>query len=1023
MKLADVSIRRPVLTTMMISALVVFGLFAYPRIGVDLFPNVEFPIATVTAVYPGASPETIESKVVDKLEEAINTITGIKVLRSTSMENLGQVVVQFELETKADQAVQDVRDKVAGVLRELPKDIEAPVVQKFDIGAAPVISLVVAGNLPIRELTRLAEDVVKAKLQTLRGVGNIDVVGGRKREFHIWVDARRLEARHLTIFEVMRTIGAQNIDLPGGRLNLGNREVVLKTRGEVHSAEELGAIIITSQGGTPIRIRDVARVEDGEQEERSYSSLSGTRAVSLVVRKQSGANTVAMAKLIREEVVKLGKLLPKGVEIKTPIDNSIFIARSIHDVQFDLVLGGILAVIIILFFLHDWRATVISALALPTSVVATFAFIDAMGFTFNNLTMLGLSLSIGILVDDAIVVIEAIHRQVAKGLPPMEAASVAAKEIGLAVLATTACIVAVFIPVAFMKGMIGRFFMQFGLTVAFAVSISLFVAFTITPMLAARMLKVSHDRNRLSRAIDAMLGAIDNVYRKLLGVALRQRALTLLIGVASLVGSCSLLKVVKTEFLPPEDRGEFMVKLELPTGTDLATTRALVQRVSKEVRALPGVTLTFTSVGAGVAQEVNKAEMQVNLIGEKKRSFSQEEMMTYLRKVLTRYPQLASSSVEPMGGPGGGGFRQQAVQFNIRGRNYAELSKASDALIKELKKKGTYVDLDTTYRGGKPELRIDIDRDRAADLGIPVQVIAATLRAYIAGDKVGELNTDGDRFDVRVRLPDADRRKASNITSLRVRAATGQLVALSSFVKISRGSGPSTIERQNRQRQVTVLANLQGKTLGEAVKEVEALGKKHIPGHLTTDWAGMAEIMIESFQNMLIALLLAIIIIYMILAAQFESFVHPFTIMLSLPLSVVGALGALAASGMTLNIFSMIGVIMLMGLVTKNAILLVDYANLLRRQEGLAVREALLEAGVVRLRPILMTTAAMIGGMLPVALALSEGGGQRAPMAMVVIGGLTTSTLLTLVVVPVVYSLLDGAATSAKRLFGAKLPH
>jgi HAE1 family hydrophobic/amphiphilic exporter-1 len=1024
MKLADVSIRRPVLATMMVGSLLVFGLFAYPRIGVDLFPNVEFPVVTITAVYPGANPETIETKVVDKLEEAVNTVTGIKILRSTSMENVGTVVIQFELERDADKAVQDVRDKVSAALRDLPKDLDPPVIQKFDVGAAPIMTLVISGKLPTRELTRIAKDVVKQKLQTLSGVGSIDIVGGREREFHVWLDARKLEARHLTVFEVMQALGAQNIELPGGRLNIGNREYILKTRGEVHSAAELGAIIIHAQGGSPVRIRDIGRVEDGQEEARSFSSLSGVPAVSLVVRKQSGSNTVAMAKKVRKEIEKLRKRLPAGVTLKVPLDNSTFIEHSINDVQFDLLLGGILAVVIILFFLHDWRATFISALALPTSVVATFAFVDVMGFTFNNMTMLALSLSIGILVDDAIVVIEAIHRHVANGEPPMEAASKACKEIGLAVMATTASIVAVFVPVAFMQGIIGRFFMQFGLTVAFAVTVSLFVAFTLTPMLAARMLKheEKQKKNFLARGIDRLLDVVDGIYRTVLGWALRHRAITLVVGVASLFGSCQLLNVISTEFLPEEDRGEFAVKIEMPTGTDLETTRAYVLRVTPALRAIPGAELTFTKIGGGAAGEVNKAEVTVALVSSKKRGYSQSQAMVYARKLMKNYPGPSSISVEKIDAiAGSGGFRQQEIQFNIRGNNYEELNRAAAKVIAELKRRGGYVDTDSTYRGGKPELRVDIDRDRAADLGVPVQIIAATLRAFIAGDKVTEIATGGDRYDVRVRLPEAARRRPEDITSLRVRTASKMLVPLSQIVKVTRGSGPSSIERQDRQRQVTVLANLQGKVLGDAVKEIDGIAAKVVPKHLSKDWAGMAEVMMESFGHMIVALILAIIIIYMILAAQFESFVHPFTIMLSLPLSVVGALGALAISGMTLNIFSMIGVIMLMGLVTKNAILLVDYANQLRG-EGKGVHEALLDAGVVRLRPILMTTAAMIGGMVPVALALSEGGEQRAPMAVVVIGGLITSTLLTLVVVPVVYSLLDGLARRLGGLFRRSKP-
>lgn len=1016
MKLADVAIKRPVLATVMVGTLLVFGAFSYPRIGVDLFPNVEFPVVTISAVYPGADPETVETKVVDPLEEAVNSVSGIKVLSSKSMENFGQVIVQFELERHADQAVQDVRDKVSSALRLLPKDLDPPVVAKFDMGSSPVVVVVVSGKKTVLELTQLADNVVKQRLQTIMGVGGIDIVGGRDREFQVWIDPLRLDAKGLTVFDVVGSLQSQNVELPGGRMNIGNLEFVVKTRGEVHSAQGLSQIIISSRGGVPVRIGDVARVEDGVQEARSHSSLSGVSAVSLVVRKQSGSNTVEVAAAVTKAVKKLAGRLPAGFSLQIPIDNSTYIKHAINDVQFDLVFGALLAVFIIMFFLHDWRATFISALAIPTSLVATFAFADYMGFTFNNMTMLALSLSIGILVDDAIVVIEAIHRQVELGHNAMKAASLACEEIGLAVVATTLSIAAVFIPVAFMKGIIGRFFLQFGLTVAFAVLVSLFVAFTLTPMLAARMLREHKKKNLFARGIDGALRFVENVYRRLLKAALRRRFITMVLASGIFVGSCSLMKIVPVEFMPPEDRGEFMVKVELPTGTDLATTSMYIELITADIRNVPGVDLTFTTIGAGAAAEVNKADVQVNLVGRNERAFSQEEMMAFMRGHLKKFSE-AQISVELIPMVGGAGFRAQLVQFNIRGTDYEELNEAAGKLVEEMRKSGGYVDLDSSYRGGKPELKVEIDRDRAADFGVPIQAIAATLRTFIAGDKATEIGVAGTRYDVRVRLPDRQRSRPELIGSFRVRSNNGMLVPLSSIVSVSRGSGAAMIERQNRQRQVTVLANLEGKPLGAAVKEVDALAAKVVPSELTTGWMGMGEIMVESFQNMVLALVLAIILIYLILAAQFESFIHPLTIMFSLPLAVVGALGGLAIAGMSMNIFSMIGIIMLMGLVTKNAILLVDFTNILRRR-GQSVNDALVEAGVVRMRPILMTSLATIFGMLPVALALSEGGEVRAPMAVAAMGGMTTSTFLTLIVVPVVYSLFEGGARRMRKLFG-----
>jgi HAE1 family hydrophobic/amphiphilic exporter-1 len=1022
MKLADVSIRRPVLATVMVGALTVFGIVAYPRIGVDLFPEIEFPVVTVTAVYPGADPETVESKVVDKIEEAVNTVSGIKVLRSTSMENVGLIVIQFELERKVDQALQDVRDKVAGVLRDLPKDLEPPIIEKIDPGATPVMYLAVAGDKDVRDLTHLAEKVVKERLQTLPGVGSIEIVGGQKREFHVYVDPRKLESFHLSVADVMQALGAQNVEIPGGRLDVGKREFSVKTRGQVRSAREIGEIIITAAAGAPVRISDVARVEDGRVEKRSHSSLNGKAAVALVVSKQSGANTVEVAHRLRQAIERLRSQIPRDVTISVPTDNSIFIEQSINDVKFDLLFGAALAVVVILFFLHNGRATLISSLALPASVVATFAFLQAMGFTFNFMTMLALSLSIGILIDDAIVVIENIHRHLEMGKPPMRAAAEACQEIGLAVMATTASIVAVFLPVATMKGIIGRFFLQFGLTVTFAVSVSLFVAFTLTPMLAARMLK-PHEKKEffLARWIEAFLKAIDRGYRRVLGWSLRHRLTTLAIATAAMAGAMFIVRYVPVEFVPMEDRSQFNVKLELPTGTALAVSQATMEEVAAKLRQIPGVESTFGTLGGGKLGEVNLAEIQVNLVPRKKRAFTQEEAMFYARALFAgRTDALFAIEPVPMFSSGGA-FRQSTLQFNIRGRDYAELNRAAQQIQDAMKKLGGYVDIDTSYRGGKPEVGVRIDRERAADLGVPVASLAMTIRWLVAGEKATDITADGERHDVRVRLDERFRQKPEDLYRLEVRSThpgpmgTPPMVRLSNLVQIDTGSGPAKIERQNRRRQVTVFANLEGKALGQALAEIDAAAKK-LPAHLDTGWTGFGDIMRESFGHLVTALILAIVMVYLILAAQFESFVHPFTIMLSLPLSFVGALGALALAGQTLSIFSMIGIILLMGLVTKNAILLVDYTNTLR-DRGLERMAALLEAGPVRLRPILMTTAAMIFGMVPVALAWSEGGEQRAPMAITVIGGLITSTLLTLVVVPVVYSLLD---TLVERVTGKK---
>lgn len=1016
MKLSDISVTRPVFTTMMIAALFVFGLWAYPKVGVDEYPEIEFPFVTIMTVYPGADPESVETKVIDIIEEAVNTINGIEELRSTSSEDVGLVMVQFELERDVDQAVQDVRDEVSSILGDLPEDIDPPIIQKFDIGAAPILSLVVSGPQSVRELTRIADDVVKTRIQTIPGVGNVDIIGGQEREFLIKLNPIALQRYSVAVEDVVGAVASQNIAIPGGRVNYAGSEYSIKTEGEVLSAEELGDLVISSVEGRVVRISDVADVEDGQEEKRSHAALDGVSAVSLTIQKQSGGNTVAVSALVREEIERLRPEMDEGITLAVPVDNSVRIESEIDGVKFDLVFGAILAILIIMLFLRDWRATFISALALPTSVIATVAFIYLMGFTFNTMTMLALTLSIGILIDDAIVVIENIHRHLDMGKSAIQAALDGTAEIGLAVLAITASLMAVFIPVATMKGIMGRFFMQFGLTVAFAVAISLFVAFTITPMLSARMLKVEKTQGAISGAIEKGMIALDNIYEVIVGFALRHIVLTLLVAVGSLVGAVALAGFIPVEFLPNEDNGEFEVYVEMPAGTPLETTMEYVDTITKRVQEMPGVDLTFATMGGGAQAEVHKGSIHVSLLPKSERSFTQNEAMEYVRNQV-RSLKGATIAVEPGGGiGGGGGERQGDLQFLLLGSNYDDLNETADKLVERLSQEEGFADVDKSSRSGKPEIQITMDRERAADLNVPVAAVGAAIRTLYAGQKVSEIAADGERYEVRVRLDEQYRLNPAEILDLSVRSNTGALVPLSNVVKVTPGFGPTQIEHFNRRRQVTVLANLEGLAMGDAIKVVTSIADEvKLPG-VQTELAGRAKNLSESAGYMLEALILAIVLIYLILASQFESFVHPFTIMVSLPLSMVGALGALLVTGMTLNIFTMIGFIMLMGLVTKNAVLLVDYANQLKRDEGMPTFDALVRAGVVRLRPILMTTAAMIGGMTPVAL----GGDAKSAMAVAVIGGLVTSTLLTLVVVPVVYLILDKFTEFLKRIFLSK---
>ena len=1025
MKLADISIKRPVFATMVIAAIVVVGIVLYLRLSVDLFPDVNFPMVTVTTVYPGAAPETMETQVSDTLEEAINSISGIRELRSTSIEGVSQVIIMFDLERDLDVAAQEVRDQVATVRGDLPDDVMDPIVQKLDLGAAPILRLALHGNVDQATLLRHAEDMLKPALERMSGVGQVDVLGGRERELHVWIDPAALRQQGLVITDVVGILSAQNLDLPGGRVQRGSQELVVRTDARVRTPEELGAIALLNRGGAMVRLRDVARIEDGFEEARSSAELDGENAVALVIRKQSDANTVVVAEEVIASLQQLRAGAPSGSDLEVVSDSSVKIRASIETVQLDLVLGAVLAVVIIFVFLRDPRATFISALALPTAVIGTFAFIQAMGFTLNLITTLALSLSIGILIDDAIVVIENIVRHRAElKQSAMVAAQRGTAEIGLAVMATTFSLVAVFVPVAFMEGLIGQFFYQFGLTVTFAVLISLFVSFTLTPMLSSRFLR-SHEgtQGRLSSFIERRLNALDRGYRGVVGWALRHRKSTMFIASLSLVGAFSLAPLIGFEFITPEDTAQYEVKLELPSGTSMEEMRTRAHDVATRLGAMPGVSSTFTTVGGGVQEKVNTADILVNMIPHAERSFHQTRAMAYTREMLAHEANM--QVVVEVPSPVGGGARNAPVQLDLMGDDLEALTQAADRIAAELRQRPGFVDVDTSARGGKPELRVVVDRQRAGDLGIPSASIAQAVRFMVAGQVATRIDHDGDRYDVRVQLPE-DLRQTDDLSRVapQLRTAAGSLVDFASVAHFQESSGPSQIDRYQRRRVVTIYANLDDLPLGDAINVVRAVATSNVPPGVVFDFGGNSKMLGESIASMGLALLLAILFVYMILASQFESFIHPFTIMASLPFAVVGALFGLWILGMSLSLFAMIGFIMLMGLVTKNAILLVDFA-IQKMEQGMPMVEALEEAGAKRLRPILMTTLAMVFGMLPVALGHGQGGEVRAPMGVIVIGGLITSTVLTLVVVPVVFTYMETLRKVPARIaahFGRRAP-
>ena len=1018
MWLADTSIKRPVFATMVILGLVVLGVVSYPRIGVDLFPKVDFPIINITTTLKGANPGIMDVDITDKIEEAVNTINGVKTISSTSTEGISTVSVEFVLERDIDLAVQDVREKISIIKGKLPKDIDEPIIQKVDPDANPVMWLGLTGQRSVRELSTYADEVLKEQLQRINGVGAIRLVGTRLRQVRIWLDAAKLNAYQITAHDVMNALQKENVELPGGRIESDSKEFSINVKGEIRKVSEFNGLIIAYHKGAPVKIRQVGRAEDGMEEKRTIARFNGMPAIGIGIQKQSGTNTVEVVDRIKKELLIIAKTLPPGMNVGINFDQSTFIRRSINEVQHHLIYGGILAIVAVFVFLRDLRITLISALAIPTSIIATFTLMNAFGFTFNNMTMLGLSLSIGILIDDAIIVIENIHRNIEAGMEPMKAASFATAEIGTAVMATTFAIVAIFLPVAFMKGIIGMFFLQFALTVVFSVLVSLFVSFTLTPMMASRYLKshksevISHKSkksffSRLSDAFERAYKKVEALYRELLKIALNHRIKVLVIAAGIFVFSLFITKFIGKEFVPPEDQSRFFVRLRAPIDYSVDEVDRMFRQAEEIARNIPELSTVYYSQSGGLARETNKAALIIGLKPKSERVRTQQEIMRDVRKKIRQIPGLKGTAEDIS--LIGGGQRSVPVQYSIRGRDLEALEAYTKQVVGEFSKLPGIVDVDTSLETGKPEVRVFIDRDKAADLGVNVSTIAEAVNFLISGEvDVTKFKdeTKGRRYDVRVRLDQKDRAKPSDLERLYVRGKDGKLIEISNIVQIQEGGGPSVINRVDRQRAITIFANLEGKPLGQAKQELDSISAKALSPDYSGKYKGMADTMGESFKYLMFALTLGIILAYMILASQFESFVHPVTVLLSMPLSLIGAFGALLITGGTLNIFSYIGIILLMGLVKKNAILLVDYTNTLRAR-GMERREAIIHAGPVRLRPILMTTFAMVFGMMPIALGIGEGSETRAPMAIAVVGGLITSLFLTLVVVPVAYDLFD----------------
>ncbi len=1006
MRIADLCIRRPVTAVMLPGTLVVAGLLSLPQLGVDLFPRVEFPFVAVTTVLEGATPETVESQVTDVLENSINTVAGIEELRSVSSEGLSRIFVRFELDEDVDARTADVREKVALARPALPPEAEAPVVTKVDPDSAPILSVLVAGPLGVRELTRFADEVVEERIQRIPGVGSTERVGGRDREIRIWADPDRLWSRNLTALELVRAIRAGHAELPGGHLEtpgLG-RELVMRTEGEVDAVADFEELAVAWRQGQAVRLGDVARVEDGLEDERSAAELDGVPGVALLVRRQSGRNTVEVARAVRREVEAIRAEAPPELRIEVARDLSRFIEASARDVGIDMAFGALLAVLVTLAFLRSPRATVVVALAIPASVLASFFFFRVFGFTLNILTLMALSVSIGLLIDDAIVVLESIHRRLEAGEGPREAASRGTAQVGTAVVAGTLSVLAVFVPIAFMQGMIGRFFYEYGLAISVAVAVSLLVAVTLTPMLCSRWLGPP----RPTRAgEEAAPGRVAAAYEAILRSALSHRALVIALAAAAVVAGVAVARTVPLEFAGKVDRSELEAVVELPVGSGIGRTRAAGRRGAEALRALPEVRRVFLTAGGGLEERVHEASLYVELLPKSEREVDHLVVFERVREVLrAAIPEARRVTVSEIPWISGGGFTAYHLEYDVRGPELSELRRIGDRLAARMRADPRFVDVRLSLEPGKPELAFRPDRELAADLGIPIRALAETLRALVGGIDVATFEESGRRDDVRLRVDRPEERGIAGVAALPVRTAAGGLVEVGSLGELAIAEGPSRVDRKDRERSVTLFANTPaGVALGTATARLEELVEAvGLPAGYRGAHAGMSERMRDSARSVLGAFFLALLALYVILAVQFDSFGQPLVIMVAAPLSFVGAFSALALSGTPLNIFAQIGIVALMGLVMKNGILLVDHANR-GREAGLPPARAMLEAGRVRLRPVLMTAISTFIGMIPVAVSRSDGAEWRNPMGIIVLGGLLSSTALTLVVLPVLYTL------------------
>ncbi|HJU64084.1 MAG TPA: efflux RND transporter permease subunit [Gemmatimonadaceae bacterium] len=1010
MKLSDISIRRPVLTSMLSAALVLFGAIGYTQLSVREFPDVDAPIISVSTFLRGANPRVVESAVTEILEEELSTVEGLRTLTSVSAEQFSNITLEFTLDRDIESAAQDVRDKVSRVRGRLPQEIEEPVVAKQDADANPFFFLALSGqNYNLLQLSDIADRMVKTRIQSLPGVGRAQIFGERRFSMRVWLSTAALSGHGLTVQDVESAIRSRNVEIPAGRIESSRREFTVRSLGELKTPDEFGSLTVANANGQLIKLRDLATVELGPEDERSVLRYKGTPAVAIGVVRQSKANLLDVADRIRAELPAVQQSLPPGVEIHAAFDQSIFVKRSIKEAQETLLIAAGLVVLIIFVFLRNLRATIIPSLAVPASIIGTFAVMYFLGYSINNLTLLALTLAIGIVVDDAIIVMENAYRhQEELGEDPETAATRGTQEIAFAVIATTISLVAVFTPLAFLQGTTGRLFNEFGIAVAGAVVISGIVALTLTPMLSAKILRVPKSHGRVYRTLERGFEGLAAGYSRALSVAVRHRWATLGGALVTIVMAVFVFRSLKREFVPPEDRGFFVSVTVAPEGASLGFTDEYQRRVEEVLSRTEDLEGYFSIVGFG---GVNRGIVFVRLNDWDIRDRSVQDIISEVQPQYFGIPGVFAFANNP---PAFGGFGSP-VQFVVRHSDFDSLTVAMDTLVKRARQINGLLNVDTDLRVNKPELAVSFERDRAEDLGVPVRDVAATLQTLLGGREVSTFTRESKLYDVIVQLRPDERATPSDMSGIYVRGREGELVQLSSIARIDESVGPRQLNHFNRVRSFTLSAGLApGFTLGEALDSLNALAADVLPRGSSTALAGESRELEESGTALYFAFVLALVVVFMVLASQFESLVHPFTVLTAVPLAVTGALLTLLVAGATLNLYSQIGMILLIGLVTKNSILLVEYANQLK-ERGMETVDAVLESARIRLRPILMTSTATIMGAIPIAFGLGAGSVSRRPLGYAIVGGLLFSTVLTLFLVPALYVILDLARARAHR--------